>query len=131
MEIEELESLLGPDDSDVDFRRIIEEARDKKGCAIFGAFSSEGPSEFLVVRGTRWDQHQKRLNAPWRQNSSSSSNGRQRQEGLEGQRVAWSSSERKVMGGRGRLLGKKGADIKVDIEACGVLGRARKRRSLS
>ena len=31
--IEELESLLGPDDSDVDFRRINEEARDKKKVA--------------------------------------------------------------------------------------------------
>ena len=30
----ELESLLGPDDLDVDFRQIIEEARGKKGCAI-------------------------------------------------------------------------------------------------
>ena len=29
VEIAELESLFGPDDSDVDFRRIIEEARDK------------------------------------------------------------------------------------------------------
>ena len=45
----ELESLLGPDDSDVDFRRILEEARDKKGCAVFEIFSSDGPSEFLVV----------------------------------------------------------------------------------
>ena len=33
VEIDELESLLGPDDSDVDFRRIIEEARDKKKVA--------------------------------------------------------------------------------------------------
>ena len=30
VEVEELESLLGPDDSDVDFKRILEEARDKK-----------------------------------------------------------------------------------------------------
>ena len=30
VEVEELESLLDPDDIDVDFRRIIEEARDKK-----------------------------------------------------------------------------------------------------
>ena len=64
--LEELESLLGPDDSDVDFRRILEEARDEIGCAVFETFSSEGPSEFLVVCGTRWDKHQKRLNAPWR-----------------------------------------------------------------
>ena len=98
VEVEELESLLGPDDSDVDFRRILEEAREEKGCAIFETFSSDGPSEFLVVSSTRWDKHQRRLNAPRRQNSSTSSSGRQWQEGLEEQRVAWSSSERKVMG---------------------------------
>ena len=110
VDIEELESLLGPEDLDADFRRIIEEARDKKGCAIFETFSSDGPSEFLVVSSTRWDEHQKRLDAPrrqhsfsstngrnaqptWQQNSSSSTGGRQWQAGLEEQRVAWSSSE--------------------------------------
>ena len=30
VEIEELGSLLGPDDTDVDFRRILQEARDKQ-----------------------------------------------------------------------------------------------------
>ena len=30
VEVEELEDLLGPDDVDVDFRRIPEEARDEK-----------------------------------------------------------------------------------------------------
>ena len=30
VEVEELESLLGPEDSEVDFRRILEEARDKQ-----------------------------------------------------------------------------------------------------
>ena len=66
---EELESLLGPDDSDVNSKRILEEALDERGCAIFKTFSSDGPSEFLVVSRTRWDQ-------PWRQNLSSSSSGR-------------------------------------------------------
>ena len=98
IEVEELESLLGPDDSDVDFRRILEEARGERGCAIFETFSSEGPSEFLVIIRMRWDEHQRRLNAPWRQNSSASSCGRQWQAGLEEQRVAWSASERKVIG---------------------------------
>ena len=48
VEVEELVSLLGPEDSEVDFRRILEEARDKKCCARFDTFSSDGPSEFLV-----------------------------------------------------------------------------------
>ena len=49
VEVEELKSLLGPEDSEVDFRRILEEARNKKGRAIFETFYSEGQSEFLVV----------------------------------------------------------------------------------
>ena len=44
LEVEELESLLGPDDSDVDFRRILQEARDEKRLRDIG----DGPSEFLV-----------------------------------------------------------------------------------
>ena len=43
VEVEDLEDLLGPDDTDADFRRIAEEARDEKGCAIFET------CEFLVV----------------------------------------------------------------------------------
>ena len=52
VEVEELESSLGTEHSDVDFRRILEEARNKKGCAIFETFSSDGPSEFLVEWNT-------------------------------------------------------------------------------
>ena len=66
-EIEELENLLGPDGTEVDFRRILEEARNEKGCAVFETFSTDGPSEFLVVSRSREDEHQKRLNASWRQ----------------------------------------------------------------
>ena len=98
VEIEELASLLGPDDTEVDFRRTLEEARDENGCAIFETFSTDGASEFLVVSRSRWDKHQRRLTAPVRQHSSASSGGRQWQEGLEGQGVGWSSLDRKVMG---------------------------------
>ena len=80
--IEELKTLLGPDDSDVDFRRILEEARDKKGCAIFETFSTDGPSKFVVVSRSRWDKHKRRLNAPWRHISSASASDGQWQEGL-------------------------------------------------
>ena len=80
--IDELETLLGPDDSDVDFRRILEEARDKKGCAIFETFSADGPSKFVVVSPSRWDKHKRRLNAPWRHISSASASDGQWQEGL-------------------------------------------------
>ena len=116
VEIEELESLLGPDDTEVDFRRILEEARDEKGCAIFETFTTDGPSEYLVVSRSRWDKHKRRLNAPWRQNSSASSSEREWQEGLEEQRVGWSPLERKVMGAVEAYLEKR-VNTKVDIEA--------------
>ena len=106
VEVEELESFLGPDDSDVDFRRILEEATDEKGCAIFETFSSDGPSEFLVVIGARWDKHQRRLTAPWRQHSSTSSSGGQLQAG----RAAGCMElvGKKGYLGSGRLPGKMG-----------------------
>ena len=40
LDIEELETMLGPDDIDVDFRRFLEEARDENGCPIFETFST-------------------------------------------------------------------------------------------
>ena len=56
VEIEELEFLLGPEDTDVDFRRILEEARDEKRFRhIFETFRTDGPSELLVVSRSRWD----------------------------------------------------------------------------
>ena len=115
VEVEELEFLLGPEDSDVDFRRILEEARNEQGCAIFETFRSDGPSEFLVVSRTRRDEHQWRLHAQRKelrsvqptlqQNSSSSSSGRQWQAGLEEQRIVWNSSERKVTAAVADYLG--------------------------
>ena len=71
VEVEELESLLGADDPDVDFRRILELNAQRE--------------ELRTVQLT------------WQQNSSSSTSGRQWEPGLEEQRVAWSSSERKVI----------------------------------
>ena len=61
VEIEELDSLLVPDDLDVDFRRIIEEARGKKGYSVFETFSS-APKEaecsvaakFILF--TKWEE---------------------------------------------------------------------------
>ena len=72
VEVEELESLLGPDDSEVNFRRIMREARDDRGRKIFGIFetsSSNDLSSFLVAKWSRWDKYKR---APWRQDSSAS-----------------------------------------------------------
>ena len=46
-----------PDDTDVDFCRNLEEARDEKRCPIFETFSADGSSEILVVSRLRWDKH--------------------------------------------------------------------------
>ena len=105
----------GPDETDVEFRRILEEARDKKGGAIVETFSTDGPSALLMVSSTRWDKDQKRLNAPWRQNSSASSSGRQWQEGLERQKVGWTTSERRVVGAVENYLDNC-VHMKMDIE---------------
>ena len=69
VEVEELESLLGPDDSGVDFRRIFREARDERGrkiFEIFETFSSDDLSSFLVAELSRRDKYKR---APWRQYS--------------------------------------------------------------
>ena len=108
--------LLGPDDVDVDFRRILEEARDEKGCAIFETYSTDGLSKFLVASRSRWDKHQRKWNAPWRQSASASASDGWWQEGLEQQRVGWSSVERRVMGAVENYL-QNCAHVKVDIEA--------------
>ena len=69
VQVEELEDLLGPEDVDVDFRRILKEARDERGRKIFETFSSDGLSDFLVAEWSRWDKYKR---APWRQDSSAS-----------------------------------------------------------
>ena len=53
--VEELAELLGPADFDVDFRRILKEARDERGREIFETFSSDGLS-FLVAEWSRWQK---------------------------------------------------------------------------
>ena len=88
VEVEELEDLLGPDDVDVDFRRILEEARDENGARHFETFSTDGLSEFLVASRSRWDKYQRKWNAPWRQKSSTFTNkGWQRRPGTAESRM--------------------------------------------
>ena len=127
MEVEELESLLGPEDSEVDFRRILEEARNKKGRAISQTFSSEGPSEFLAVRARR-DEHRRKLRAQkevsitppmLQQKSFSSTNERQWQADLEEQRSVWSSPEKVPVALEDHL--EKCIDMKVEIAALELL----------
>ena len=72
LEVEELEDLLRPDDVDVDFRRILKEARNEKGCVTVETFSTDGLSEFLVASRSRWDKYKRKWNAPGRENSSAS-----------------------------------------------------------
>ena len=106
VEVEELEDLLGPDDVDVDFRRILKEARDERGCETFESFSTDGLSEFLVASRSRWDKYKRNWNAPWRQNSSAFASEGWRQEGRNGREsdgVRWT---KKDYGGSGRSPGE-------------------------
>ena len=68
VQVEALEALLGPEDVDVDLRRILKEARDERGRKIFETFSSNDMS-FLVAEWSRWSKYKR---APWRQDSSAS-----------------------------------------------------------
>ena len=68
VQVEALEALLGPEDVDVDLRRILKEARDEQGRKIFETFSSNDMS-FLVADWSRWDTYKR---APWRQDPSAS-----------------------------------------------------------
>ena len=56
MEVEQSEELLGPED--VDFSRILKEARDERGRKIFETFSSDGLS-FMVAEWSRWDKYKR------------------------------------------------------------------------
>ena len=76
----------------------------KKGRAIFETFSTDGLSEFLVVSRSRWDKHQRKWNAPWRQNASASATDGQWEEGLA---ESWMEfGGKKGYGGSGKLPGK-------------------------
>ena len=55
---EALEALLGPEDVDVDLRRILKEARDEQGRRIFETFGSNDMS-FLVADWSRWDKYKR------------------------------------------------------------------------
>ena len=72
-----LEELLGPEDVDVDFRRILKEATDERGRNIFETFSSDALS-FVVPEWSRWDKYKR---APWRQESSAAASDGWRREG--------------------------------------------------
>ena len=59
--IEELELLLGPEDSKIDSRHILRYAGKNKGRKIFEIFNSKGQSESLVASRARWDERQRVL----------------------------------------------------------------------
>ena len=98
----------------------------KQGHAIFETFSSEGPSEFLVVSRARWDEDKRKMSVqkegPRRmpltlqQNSFSLMSERQWQADLDEQHDGWSFSERTVLAAREGYL-EKCINIKVEIAA--------------
>ena len=86
VEVEELEDLLGPEDVDVEFRRILKEARDERGRNIFETFRSDGLS-FMVAEWSRWDKYKR---AAWRQDSSAPASDGWWREDQEQLIVGWS-----------------------------------------
>ena len=94
--VEELKGFLGPEDVDVDPRRILKEARDEKGRRIFETFSSNDTS-FLVADWSRWDKYKR---ASWRQDPSASASDGWWQASLgkpqEQLIVGWSQIEKRV-----------------------------------
>ena len=86
--VEELEELLGPEDVDVDFRRVLKEARDERA-QVFETFSSDGLS-FMVAEWSRC----KHKRAPWRQDSSASASDGWWREDQEQPIVGWSPMEK-------------------------------------
>ena len=92
VEVEELEDLLGPDDVDVDFRRIL--------------LGTDGPSKFVVVSRSRWDKHQRK----WKRTLEDTI--RRPLQVMDGGKRAWNSrvwlelGGTKGYGGSGRLPGE-------------------------
>ena len=127
VEVEELESLLGREDSDVDFRRVLEEAWNKQGRAIFETFNSQEPSEFLVVSKARWDEHQRKMTVQkeelrrtpitLQQHSFSSMSERQWQADRDGLHDGWSHLERRVIAAMEDYLEKC---INITVEIAGL-----------
>ena len=61
VEIEELEHLFGPEDPEVDLRRIVMEARKFNCQRFFVYFFAEGPRELLVASKAHWERYQRDL----------------------------------------------------------------------
>ena len=129
VDIEELEDLVGPDDIDLDFRRILEEARDEKGSAISETFSTDGQSEFVVVSRSRWT----------RTKGSGTHHGdkfRLRVQVMDGGKRAWKTESWMELGGKkgfgcsGRPPGKLRPHESGHL-GLGALDGARKPRDLS
>ena len=79
--VEELEDLSGPEDVDVDLRRILKDARDERGRTIFEIFGSNDMSELLGGGVVQMGQIQR---APWKQD-------RRLLQEMDGGKQAWDS----------------------------------------
>ena len=90
VQVEELQDQFGPEDLDVDFRRILKEARDERGRKMVWAISW-WPSG-------RWDKYKR---APWRKDSSASARDGWWQASLgqsqEQMIVGWSQDDKRVI----------------------------------
>ena len=118
VQVEASEALLGPEDVDVDLRRILKEGRDEQGRRIFETFGSDDMG-FLVARWFRWDKYKR---APWRQESSASASDGWWQASLgqpqEQMIVGWSQDEKRVIDAVEYCLEKCAQfTVKIDLVA--------------
>ena len=65
VQVEAIEDLLGPEDVEVDLRRILKETRGRNMFVTFGL----DDMSFVVAEWSRWDKYKR---APWRQESLAS-----------------------------------------------------------
>ena len=110
VKVEELEILLGPEDVDVDFRRILKEARDERRRKIFDTFSSDDLS-LLVAQWSSTKEHHgdkiRRICKRW----MVASMGQTEEQTI----VGWSQDEKRVIDAVEDFLERCGQVI-VDIE---------------
>ena len=98
MQVEASEALLGPENVDVDLRRILKEARDEQGRRIFETFSSNDMS-FLVADWSKWDRYKRehhgdKIHRPLQENGWWQASVGQPQEQMI---VGWSLDEKSVI----------------------------------
>ena len=106
--VEELEGLLGPEDVDVDFRRILKEARVERWRKIFETFSSEDLSFLVWLSGRDGTNTKERHGDKIRRHLQVKDGGENPTNALASAKLVISSRSRRPLGLDGRQAKAKG-----------------------